>query len=88
MVSGYGGGGGHYSKYTQQVSFREPVDTSTKLTISDLEKQKYCTIPYNSRCAAGLCLFYLQIQMTIYLEADHFMQLKSIYAYGNGITVM
>ena len=26
-MRGYGGGGGHYSKYTQQVSFREPGQT-------------------------------------------------------------
>ena len=33
-MAGYGGGGGHYSKYTQQVSFREPGQTGTILNRS------------------------------------------------------
>ena len=32
-VGGYGGGGGHYSKYTQQVSFREPGRTDGRTPV-------------------------------------------------------
>ena len=32
-MGGYGRGGGHYSKYTQQVSFREPGQTDNVKTV-------------------------------------------------------
>ena len=66
-MCGYGGGGGHYSKYTQQVSFREPGQTDGR---PDNVKTVYP--PTNTVCGG---IIYSVGEKTAYLSAVVYLYL-------------
>ena len=56
-MCGYGGGAGHYSKYTQQVSFREPGRTHTRTH----KPKPICSPLFQSWGYKKYCIFPLKI---------------------------